>query len=232
MKKVELLKMPWLGATMDMMQTAREDEPTETTESWTGWNGKTYRTTRRHYEYNLFFSAVVENDILKVAVFVREWLMRGECRPQFEIYLSKTENRFQTWDVEEKKWREAKVNMLPYDYGNDYSCLFAGKNYQSTFTRRLVNEYLGTGNMDVKEAILDFQWKENFFILICKIWHSIFSLQSFKKIITVTGGILNHKNIYEIKVCHREYGNSPMAHNKGYFFFFCRIIRCMLFSTR
>ena len=27
-----------------------------------------------------------------------------------------------------------------------------------SFTRRLVNEYLGTGNMDVKEAILDFQW--------------------------------------------------------------------------
>ena len=27
-----------------------------------------------------------------------------------------------------------------------------------------------------------------FFILICKIWHIIFSLQSFKKIITVTGG--------------------------------------------
>jgi len=37
----------------------------------------------------------------------------------------------------------------------------------------------------------------------------------FKKIITVTGGILNHKNICEIKVCHREYGNSSMAHNTG-----------------
>ena len=159
MKKAELLKMPNLLAVQEMFRAAREDKPRIERERYRDFYGNIRTITRSCYQYYLYFRACEERGILKVSVFVREWLMQGRQRPQFEIYLSKEEQRFLTYDTEHGKWREAKIDMLDFDRGEGYSWLYASRNWQSDTTRKLVNDYLGTGNLDVKEAVLGFQYQ-------------------------------------------------------------------------
>lgn len=150
MKKKELLKMRNLVATDKMLRVARKDTgKTENVRSMYS----TYKRTR--YRYCMFFRAVVENEILKVAVFPRAWLTKGITRPQFEIYISKAENTFITYEPDRAAWRTAKIDMLKID-GFGYG-IFDKSNFECGDSRKVVNDYLETGKLSVKNAVLDFQ---------------------------------------------------------------------------
>lgn len=156
MQKKMLLEIKPLIATKEMIRAAQLDKQRKETETYTDLGGVKRSFTKKHYNYKYYFDAVVEGEILKVAVFTRKSLIRGIKAPVYEIYLSKKENKYITYDVAEKKWRTAKIDMLDYD--ENYSYLYATQNYQTKKTRGLVNSYFGTGkNIEVAAAILSFQ---------------------------------------------------------------------------
>ena len=113
MKKQELRAMKPLYATQKMMELVREDTGTQKETLHTYAPSVKYM----EYKYNLYYRAVIENNILKVAVFTRKQMAAGEQMPQYEIYLSKEENTHLTYAVREGKWRTGKINTLDYDTG-------------------------------------------------------------------------------------------------------------------
>lgn len=141
MKKRELLTMKDYTVTDKMIKVVRED---------------------REQRYFLFFHAAVENNILKISVFPKKWILAEKKNPQFEIYISRKDNDFISYEVEACKWRTAKIDMLNF-IGNTYS-VRGKENYECGNSRKIVNEYLGTGNLGIKNAVLEFQYgvrKEN-----------------------------------------------------------------------
>lgn len=156
MRKKELLAMKPLYVTPQMKKVVREDREYDAGYNYTGWNGKKQHITMKQYEHYLFFRAAVEGDILKVSVFTRKWILEGIREPQYDIYLSGKEKKWLVYEHGEGRWRTAKVDMLDYDTGK-VCALYRSTNYQSEGTRKLVNDFLGTGNREVEAAILDFQ---------------------------------------------------------------------------
>jgi len=134
MKKKQLLKMRNFTVADKMVKVARED---------------------KENKYFLFLQAAVENEILKVSIFPKKWILQGKQKPQFEIYISKSENDFITYEVEEDAWRTAKIDMLQF-YGEVYG-VYRRESYEYGACRKIVNDYLGTGKLGVKNAILEFQ---------------------------------------------------------------------------
>ena len=132
MKKKDLLAMRQLLATEIMQRTAKEN-----------------RTA-----YSRYFRAVVENDILKVAVFEQKSLQKGATKPDYEVYCDHENGEFITYDTATGKWREAKIdNMESTGYWSR-----THQHWQQDSDRTLVNEYFQTGtNRDIQAAVLDFQ---------------------------------------------------------------------------
>ena len=155
MKKQNLLKMKSLKATKGMIDVANKDIVTEKETGFTSYSGEEYKYKRNEIKYARYFRAVVENEILKVAVFTKKSLLRTE-EPLFEIFIDKKEDKYITYERGASKWRTAKINMLDTREG-DYS-LCMKMEWQTEETRRIVNEYFETGkNKNVYEAVLDFQ---------------------------------------------------------------------------
>lgn len=156
MKKKELLQMKPLRVTAQMRKKVREDTKRDAGYDWRDSFGQKHHINAMQYQYYLFYRAVVENDILKVSVFTRKWILAGKNEPQYEIFISKKENTWLVYETKEEKWRTAKVDMLEYDT-EKCRCLYTTDHYQTDSTRKLVNEYLGTGKREVEAAVLDFQ---------------------------------------------------------------------------
>lgn len=153
MKKKELRRMKPLYATPRMMEKVRKDTGVQKTIQYMYGNNVKYT----EYEYNLYYRAVIENNVLKVAVFTRKQMAAGVQMPQYEIYLSKEENTHLTYAVREGKWRTGKINTLDYDTGRLPYGTSVKKPWVSETDKNKINEYLGTGNKEAKEAILTFQ---------------------------------------------------------------------------
>ena len=153
MKKKELRRMKPLYATPKMLERARQDVGVQKETRYIYGNSVKYT----EYEYNLYYRALIENKILKVAVFTRKQMAAGEQMPQYEIYLSKEENTHLTYAVREGKWRTGKINTLDYDTGRLPYGISAKKPWVSETDKKKINEYLETGNKEAKEAILTFQ---------------------------------------------------------------------------
>lgn len=153
MKKKELRRMKPLYATPRMMELVWQDVGIQKEIRYMYGNNVKYT----EYEYNLYYRVVIENNILKVAVFTRKQMAAGEQMPQYEIYLSKEENTHLTYAVREGKWRTGKINTLDYDTGRLPYGTSAKKPWVSEADKKKINEYLETGNKEAKEAILTFQ---------------------------------------------------------------------------
>lgn len=152
MKKKELLQMKCLHASRDIMNAVRSDEVIMKREKWSSGYEYKYETCK----YFLYFRAEVENGILKVFVYSRKWLLNGCREPEYIIFIDKDNNDFITLDPTEGKWKTAKIDMLHFDT-KGYSRYYSTENYQTNTTRKTVNDYFGTGNLEVKKAVLDFQ---------------------------------------------------------------------------
>lgn len=152
MKKKELAAMRRLRASEEILDVMRNDHDEWKIERW----GLGYESKFLTCRFLLYFRAEVEKEILKVFVFSKKWLLAGNRDPEYIIFLDKKKEEFLTLDTTEDKWKTAKIDMLHYDT-KGYSRFYSMKNYQSENTRRIVNSYLGTGNLEVKKAVLDFQ---------------------------------------------------------------------------
>lgn len=97
--------MDRLTATPDMMRRAMSDTPLIVTG---------YRETREQYKYDLYLRCRIQNDILKVALFWTANMHKGGNLPIYEVYFSRAEKRFITYDCTYKKWLDSKLDRLEW----------------------------------------------------------------------------------------------------------------------
>lgn len=101
MKKNLLLKMRNLNATKEIIELASAD--TLTPDGW-----------RTRYEREVYLRCTTQGSLLKVAFFVTEHLKTGSRKPIFELYISKKDKRFITFDRLHDKWLTAKLDRLTW----------------------------------------------------------------------------------------------------------------------
>lgn len=151
MKKKQLLAIKPLTVTQRMARLVKEDKGIRKTAERYYCAPESYMVYQR-YQY---YRAVVEQGILKVAIFMRGEIAAGIDRPQFEIYLDKQEKTWLSYEPEKGKWYTAKADMLNYDC--DRGRIYGDKPYAEPADKKVINEYLGTGSAEPKEAVLTFQ---------------------------------------------------------------------------
>lgn len=113
MNKKDCLKIKKLTATPQMIQKVNEDQGI--------WKRNSYsKKQQRVHEIYTYYRAVIQDGILKVAVFTRKDISEGLKRATYEIYISKDEDKWMTYEPCSGKWFTAKIDNLQYDYGSGY----------------------------------------------------------------------------------------------------------------
>lgn len=141
MIKKELLALQPLRATVDMMETERDDIP----QKLSGGYGQ-YR------KYARFARCQVEDGILKVALFFPDNLRTGGYLPSYEVFIDRTAGKFITYDRMADKWRTAKLDNLDWPY---YVRATNGT-WMSPADTKTVQAYLG-GDRGGYNGVLDYQ---------------------------------------------------------------------------
>lgn len=149
MVKKQLLAMKQLFATETMVRMVKEDKGTPYKRSWSYGYSEEYQL----YDRYLFFDAVVQDGILKVAAFTRKHIACGKIAPQFEIYISKSEGKWTTYA--DGRWLSAKIDNLNYDL--DVGWHHGNHPWQSERAKKVVNDYFGTDSLPIRVAVLDWQ---------------------------------------------------------------------------
>lgn len=106
MKKKELLMLPALNATKQMMDLARAD-------TYKVWKNYIYQQTKGYY-WGCYLRSQVTNGILKVAIFLPEYMRMNVRKPAFEVYVDRVNAAFITFDRLGNRWLKAKVDCLPW----------------------------------------------------------------------------------------------------------------------
>lgn len=149
MKKKELLAMRKMPATPKMYEMVSSDPGK--------WVGTGYGCGHTEYERYRFYRAAVENEILKVAIFTRKSIAEEKKEPDFEVFVSKKDLEWTSYEPSTGKWYTAKIDNLQY-INDDGSWQAGNKGHETGITRKIVNEYFDTHqNKSVKAAVLDFQ---------------------------------------------------------------------------
>ena len=149
MIKKKLLQMKKLLATEKMMRLVQEDVAVK--------RHKSYGNYMEYQRYK-YYRAIVEDGILKVAVFERKKMKKNNKTPSFEIYFDKANDTWMSYEPSQGKWLTAKIDNL--NYQSDSGEWESGyKGWSEESTKKIVNEYLGTGKREVKAAILEYQNK-------------------------------------------------------------------------
>ena len=146
MIKKKLMAMPDLSATQQMIETACRDR---------GSYKKLYKWqnhTTHVYDHELYFRALVQDGILKVAIFAREQLVLGDTAPKFEIFIDKPAEQYLTWITDKKRWSEARLGYLDDNRWN--STL---DDWEEPGARKVVNDYLQNGEIRIYNAVDKFQ---------------------------------------------------------------------------
>ena len=154
MKKKELLSMPALPVTDRMRELVEEDEP-EQRERVSYYGNDSYRHTYTCYRRYLYIRAVVSAGILKVGLYARKSIEAGSSLPDYEIYVSRSEKKYLTYERDTGKWLTARINWLNLDLDNGHC--YGNSPWSSDQTRKTVNEYLGFVNAEPREAVLQYQ---------------------------------------------------------------------------
>lgn len=143
MYKKDLMAMQPLNATEAMRKTVREDIPQKVSE----WSAP-------RYKYSLFARCLVEQDVLKVALFFPDALRTGGQLPSYEVFLNRAEKKFITYDRMEDKWREATADHLKWPR---YISSSDGT-WMSPDDKETVKAYLG-GKKAGYSGVLEYQEK-------------------------------------------------------------------------
>ena len=147
MRKADLLKMDRLTATPDMMRYAKNDSPAMVTLG--------YREMREQYQYDLYLRCRVQNGILKVSLFWTGNMHKGGNLPIYEVYFSREEKKFITYDCTYNKWLDSKLDRLDWP---QYRSAYYMKAYISRRTRITIRNYLGIENGRFSD-LLNYQLK-------------------------------------------------------------------------
>lgn len=152
MNKKELLSIRALNATPKMIRLAAADSVQKRT--LTRW-GQQY--TRTGCQYDLFMRCVVQDDILKVALFLPRLLRLGARTPAYDVYIDREARQFLTYSHEKETWLTGKLDRL--DWGRDW--WDHAERWLSPADAKLVGAYFGkeTGNywdiLKFQQAIRD-----------------------------------------------------------------------------
>ena len=145
MKKSILLGMPKLTASPEMKKVALEDEP-EKVRTYSGY-------TRIRRKYKCYMNCMVQNGILKAALYLPDYLRLDGDNPAYEVFLDKKKRQFLTYDYLDKKWRDAKLDRLEWP-GQDYDAVC----WVSTGDSDMVQQYFSSERGGYF-GILEFQRK-------------------------------------------------------------------------
>lgn len=143
MNKKDLQKMRTLLATPAMMRMVAEDAP---------HIEKSYGRSTAIYKRNIYMRCLIAGDILKVAFYLAEHMRSGGRNPIFELFISRKDRSFITYDCQQKKWRTARLNLL--DCPGYYS--YAHEKWASKTDTKAIQAYLGS-TQDAFRSLLAFQ---------------------------------------------------------------------------
>lgn len=113
MRKQELLRFRKQKATPSMMKWAQQDELKD--------RYSCRYSDCKGYHISMYIRCLLERDILKVSFFLTGQMKTGGNLPVYELYLDRKNMCFITYDCIEKKWRNAKLDMLPWPRYVHYS---------------------------------------------------------------------------------------------------------------
>lgn len=132
MKKKELRALRVIKATPLLIQAAAKDPITKEVHGF-----GSHKWTTESYKYKFFLRAMVENNILKVAIFQHEHLDTGGKLPTYELFLLRDERRWITYDRVKNKWRTAKIYLLSWSWSQKEVWIRAAD-------ANVIQKYLGT----------------------------------------------------------------------------------------
>ena len=148
MKKSDLLKMDRLAATPNMMRLAQNDKPVIVVAPYS-------RSKYEKYKHDLYIRCRIQNGILKVALFWAAFMRAGGNLPIYEVYVSRKERKFITYDRQHEKWLNAKLDRLEWP---QYRWWEDMKVWADRQTRKTIRNYLGTQTGNCSD-LLAFQLK-------------------------------------------------------------------------
>lgn len=137
MRKKDLLSMPALEATDEIVRLANSDR---------GRLRQTFSWDKRKYKaFRILYSRVaVEGQVLKVAFFCREDLIAGERLPRYEVYISVDEDEDKTYLPKDGKWSESAISNLVVADGYRSFSETAMEEWEEPGAREAVAELIGT----------------------------------------------------------------------------------------
>lgn len=145
MKKRNLLKMPVMQATKEMMELAAADHP-ETVKTW---GGSSYLKFKR----SCYLRSAIRHGILATAFYDPVTMRNGDRTPFMALFIDRKENRYLTYDFVNQKWIGAMLDHIdwPQRYYGNYWC--AARDEQSI--RRYLHRETAYGS--AKEILLSYQ---------------------------------------------------------------------------
>ena len=144
MNKKELLAMPKLKVTPSMHRAAMADKPEIIRYS------STYE--KRSHKIAIYLRCCTKNDILKVACFTTEDIRTGSKSPMYEIYFSKEEKDYLTYEPEKKRWLTGSFWRLTWP-----TYFYNGNINVCSETQKTIRKYFGGDMMNAVTLISRFQ---------------------------------------------------------------------------
>jgi DNA-directed RNA polymerase subunit RPC12/RpoP len=147
-RKADLLNMESLNATDKMFEMASREPKMF----------KSYYGTEKVYDYYWFLKAKVikvkDCEVLKISLFARKDLEKGCTEARFQIFLSKDENKYITYDTHEEKWKTARIYSLD---NPEYSYVYQVGKWYDQGTDDIIVNYLENPKKTPFEAVKYFQ---------------------------------------------------------------------------
>ena len=143
MNKKELRNMKLLEATDELIKLAKEDVPVR---------DKRYYTEQLIYQRGLYLRAEVENNILKVAFYLAEYLSTDCRKPVYTLYIDKKNDIFKGYDYRTKKWSESMLDKTIFS-----KWLYQENSYMKEADTALIQKYLESEYDDAFYALYVYQ---------------------------------------------------------------------------
>lgn len=146
--KKELLKLRTLRPTNKMMNMAANDAPIMKPAYW---NRKSYVNI---YKHSVFMRCQILNGIMKIALFMTEYMRFGSKEPIYEIFIDYENEQFITYDCKNKKWSDAMLSNLSFP--GAYEHYVERKSYINPEGKKSIKNHLKVKTGDFK-GIVEYQ---------------------------------------------------------------------------
>jgi len=140
MKKSKLLEMPPLRATKTMVRSTTPMKKTF------------FGISHTSYQHKRYLRCCVQDGIFKISIFFPEPMRTGGRQSSYDIYFSKEEQTFRTFDRVKNRWLTGKLDTLEWpEYGS-----YSGDEWITPADDALIRQYFGGIRGGFYDA-LDFQ---------------------------------------------------------------------------